>query len=75
LQDYEVHVDNNSGGNRATTDELGVAIIELGEPEMAGVSINGVRIVDRSYGHYVDDGLEMTILIKDTNAFRRNEKL
>src|SRR5438046_1270873 len=38
-----VHVDNNSGGSGATTDADGHARICLGEPDFAGLELNGVR--------------------------------
>lgn len=74
LRGYEVHIHNSAGGNSATTDNKGVAVIALGERDMSGVSVNEVRIVDQSREHDVDRGLEMRILIKHTNAFGRNAK-
>src|SRR5687768_3399867 len=42
-----VHVDNNSGGNDATTDAAGVAVIDLGEPEVEAIEVNGSRVMHR----------------------------
>jgi hypothetical protein len=42
-----VRIDNDSGGGGAQTDSQGVAVIKLAEPEMLGIVVNDVRVVDR----------------------------
>jgi len=64
-----VNIDNDSGGNSTDTDSQGVAVIQLGESEMKGVDLNGVRIVNRPLASYigwpnVDKGIVMTIKLK-----------
>ena len=67
LDGVHVHVRNSSGGNSATTDINGYAIIHLSEREVLEVTVNGVRVMDNP-GVGVEQGLAIVITLKDTNA-------
>lgn len=71
-----VHVDNNSGGGTATTDAQGNASIAVGEPEFAGLELNGVRVVDRPWANtlgqpLVTQGLTVDVVVKAGLRARR----
>jgi hypothetical protein len=65
-----VHVMNDSGGGLEATDTNGVVVIELSEPEVTGVRLNGVLVYDRRQVpiNFVENGLQFRITVANTNA-------
>ena len=69
----EVGLQNNSGWNFATTDSNGYAILHPGELDVTELSVNGVSVAHNPWA-MVDRGLEIVILIKETNAIPPERK-
>lgn len=66
-----VRIDNNSGGNEGKTNTRGFVRIDLGEPEVSGIDINGVRIMERHwFAPTVWEGLRVSIVVKDAQRIR-----
>lgn len=70
-----VHVNNSSGGNEVPTDENGYAQLSMGEPDLQGISINGIRVMGHRFFTSVARGLFIAIVIKDTNSIPLKSKL
>ncbi len=73
-----VHVDNNSGGNEEVTNDQGRVIIELGESDISGLSVNGVPVLHRPYAYHlgvpnVSKGVMVQIQLKTLSAFGLDE--
>jgi hypothetical protein len=64
-----VKIDNTSGGDDATTDAAGRAVLKMGEPEVEGVEVLGRRVLDRPYAWYLETpnvrhGLRIEVRLK-----------
>jgi hypothetical protein len=57
------------------TDQDGYAQILMGEWDLQGISLNGVRVMNRRLCTSLSRGLLIAIVVKDTNAIVRDNKL
>jgi hypothetical protein len=44
-----VHIHNNSGGNDATTDANGLAVVQVSEPEVTRIDVGNKSVLSREY--------------------------
>ena len=66
----EVALSHNSGWQSQITDTNGCAVIHISELDLQQITINGVQVARDPWAR-VQDGLEVVVLIKDTNAIPR----
>ena len=69
-----VEVGNNSGGNGASTDGNGIALLHMGELEVDEVKVNHVTVVSRPNAYWlnspnVEHGLNLRIVVKSKAEF------
>ena len=66
----DVGTDSNSGTTSSTTDSEGVAVLDLGEPDISAVYLRGVKLVEWPSWWPLDAlaGVEFTITVKDMHA-------
>ena len=66
-----VDVDNSSGGNDGVTDQTGVATLSMGETDVLGITVSGIRVMNRDRllsrlleFPSVSDGLQVSVRLK-----------
>jgi hypothetical protein len=75
LSSMLVYFDDNLGGDGGMTSADGRVVVSKDRPEVPEIKLNGLTIMDRRWAGALmpsaADGLQVTIVVKDVEEFRR----